>query len=159
MYITEEEFVRRIKWLTNKFNNYQLKFPILSWTYKHNFKDLKTELEKQDVIYKVYEGSYYDSYAEGDYDHCILTNVDQEKTITVDTDIFHEFKNGLSVDVGTKQNYLIPFEKTPHGFYRNIKNMEELQKELFINLFPNAGKITVYKKIIIEKKIKLYEIN
>ena len=70
-YINDEEFVRRILWLANKFNNYKCKFSY----YYHSENKIKMLLDELNVNYEIKHGSYYDSYAEGETDYMIFLNI------------------------------------------------------------------------------------
>lgn len=161
-YIDAKEFARRISWLSKYYHNkYRLRFPLLSWEYipENKPEDIVKNLD-EGVTHEFYEGPYYDSYAEGDFDHCLVTNLHlpKEQQITLSTFIWNpfwhdEFELYARVDHDEQiRGVYFPFcwddmYKVDDDYLtKDFKNVMD-------NLFPGHGKIKIIQKR--EKVIKI----
>lgn len=77
--IDENEYCRRISWLTYYFTNYRIIFPILNWSLIHDDNKLINNLANNNLQFEIYKGSQFYTYSEDDYDYCIITNYNQSK--------------------------------------------------------------------------------
>jgi len=143
-YVNAHELARRITYLSNAFPNCHLQFPILSWCYIGELSDLENELRKANLEYEVFKGIFYDSYAEGDYDLCIMTNSKCNTTLKLSTAFYESLKNGLTINCQTPDYYngeyypIFPFINVEVPNY----SFEEF-KEVMDNVFIERGKIIV----------------
>ena len=55
-YVTVDEYARRICTLSSLFPNYCHRFPVLSWSYKYDYKELQKVLTNLGVPSRLYKG-------------------------------------------------------------------------------------------------------
>ena len=143
-YVNAHELARRINYLSNVFPDCHLQFPILSWCYIGELSDLENELQKTNLEYEVFKGIYYDSYAEGDYDLCIMTNLKCNTSLKLSTVFYESLKNGLTINCKTPDYYC--GEYYPTFPFTNVEvpsySLEKF-KEVIDNVFLERGKIIV----------------
>ena len=150
--IEDNEFLRRIVWLAHRFPDYKIK----TSTYYQNVDNILKQLELLKEPYETYHGTYYNTYAEGASDECIILNPDKINMIYFDTIISDKsFGDNTVYCINNNIDLLnhIICKRESLEFLNTVENPKSLFKEIIDNIFNQNKPINIKK---IQRKKRQY---